>query len=71
MVSVAKNETGIARTAQLNIISGSKREEISVTQAANAIAIPAGLSYTPVVPDADQSLVITFKADTKSALYEY
>ena len=54
MVSVAKNETGIARTAQLNIISGSKREEISVTQAANAIAIPAGLSYTPVVPDADQ-----------------
>lgn len=52
MVSVAKNETGIARTAQLNIISGSKREEISVTQAANAIAIPAGLSYTPVVPDA-------------------
>lgn len=24
-----------------------------------------------MVPDADQSLVITFKADTKSALYEY
>ena len=30
MVSVAKNETGIARTAQLNIISGSKREEFIV-----------------------------------------
>ena len=66
MVSVGKNETGKARTAQLNIVSGSKKKEISVTQAANAIVAPDGLSFTP---DADQSLVITFKADAKSALY--
>lgn len=69
MVSVGKNETGKARTAQLNIISGSKKKEISVTQVANAIVVPAGLSFTPTAPDADQPLVITFKADTKSALY--
>lgn len=69
MVSVGKNETGKARTAQLNIVSGSKKKEISVTQAANAIVAPDGLSFTPAAPDADQSLVITFKADAKSALY--
>lgn len=61
MVSVGKNETGKARTAQLNIVSGSKKKEISVTQAANAIVAPDGLSFTPAAPDADQSLVITFR----------
>ena len=69
MVSVGKNETGKARTARLNIVSGSKKKGISVTQAANAIVAPDGLSFTPAAPDADQPLVITFKADAKSALY--
>ena len=58
MVSVGKNETGKARTAQLNIVSGSKKKEISVTQAANAIVAPDGLSFTPAAPDADQSLLL-------------
>ena len=71
MVSVSKNETGKARTAQLNIVSGSKKKEISISQAANAIVVPAGLSYTPENPDADQAITITFKADTKSPLYGY
>ena len=69
MVSVGKNETGKARTARLNIVSGSKKKGISVTQAANAIVVPDGLSFAPAAPDADQPLVITFKADAKSALY--
>ncbi|ADV44995.1 alpha-amylase family glycosyl hydrolase [Bacteroides helcogenes] len=71
MVSVGKNETGNPRTAQLNIISGSKSKQITVTQSANAIAVPDGLSYSPEKPDADHPLTITFKADTKSALYGY
>lgn len=33
--------------------------------------IPVGLSYQPQAPDADQALVITFKADSKSKLYNY
>mgnify|MGYP001515509405 CR=1 FL=1 len=49
--------------------SGSKKKGISVTQAANAIVVPDGLSFAPAAPDADQPLVITFKADAKSALY--
>lgn len=54
MVSVGKNETGKARTARLNIVSGSKKKGISVTQAANAIVVPDGLSFAPAAPDADQ-----------------
>ena len=53
----------------MNIVSGSKKKGISVTQAANAIVVPDGLSFAPAAPDADQPLVITFKADAKSALY--
>lgn len=71
VVTVVKNETGAARTAQLVIASGSKRKEISITQSANAITIPDGLSYTPAEPDADQPVTITFKADAKSELYGY
>ena len=32
---------------------------------------PAGLSYAPQVPDADKELTITFKADSRSQLYDY
>lgn len=71
MVSVTKNETGKVRMAQLNIVSGSKKTEISISQAANAIVVPDGLSYTPEKPDADQAVTITFKAGAKSALYGY
>lgn len=71
MVSVTKNETGGPRSAQFTIISGSKKKEISISQAANAIVVPEGLSYTPEKPDADQAITITFKANTKSALYGY
>lgn len=70
-VTVTKNETGATRTAQLTIVSGSKRKQISVTQSANSITIPDGLSFTPAEPDADQSVTITFKANAKSALYGY
>lgn len=71
MVSVIKNETGKARTAQLSIKSGSKKEEITISQSANPIVTPNGLSFAPENPDADQAVTITFKADTKSGLYGY
>lgn len=71
VVSVGKNETGKARIAQLTIVTGSQRKQVSISQAANAIVVPDGLSYTPENPDADQAITITFKANTKSALYGY
>lgn len=70
-VTVVKNETGAARTAQLTIVSGSKRKQISITQSANSIIIPDGWSFTPEEADADRPITITFKADRKSALYGY
>lgn len=71
VVSVSKNETGKARTAQLTIVSGSQRQPIAITQSANAVSVSEGLSYSPEKPDADQPITITFKADAKSALYGY
>lgn len=71
VVSVSKNETGKARTAQLIIVSGSQRQPIAITQSANAVSVPEGLSYSPEKPDADQPVTITFKADAKSPLYGY
>lgn len=70
-VSVVKNTTGGTCTATLTIISGSQRKQLSISQSANSIVIPTGLSYTPAELDADQPVTITFKADTKSALYGY
>lgn len=37
----------------------------------NQTVVPDGLSFTPTAPDADHPLVITFKADAKSALHGY
>lgn len=71
VVTVLKNETGAERTAQLTIVSGSKRKEISIIQSANEITTPDGLSFSPAEPDADQPVTITFKADRKSELYGY
>lgn len=71
MVSVSKNETGEARVSQLTIVVGSLQKQVAITQSANAVSIPEGLSYAPETLDADQPVTITFKADSKSALYGY
>lgn len=71
MVTVGRNETGKARAAQLDIVSGTLKRSIAIAQAANAVVVPEGLSYVPENPDADQPLTLTFKADRKSALYGY
>lgn len=70
-VSVVKNTTGGTCTATLTITSGSQSKKLSISQSANSIVIPNGLSYNPAEPNADQPITITFKADTKSALYGY
>lgn len=70
-VSVDKNGTSKVRTAQLTIVSGSQRKQVSITQSANPTSIPVGLSFSPEEPDADQPVTITFKADNQSPLYGY
>ncbi|MCD8182660.1 MAG: alpha-amylase [Bacteroides sp.] len=70
-VSVSENETGAPRSATLTIVSGSQRKEVFITQSVKSISTPEGFSYSPEEPDADQPVVITFKAGTKSALYGY
>lgn len=71
MISVSKNETTKARSAQLVLVSGSQRKPVSIVQSASAVSTPVGLSHIPEQPDADQPITITFKADNKSALYGY
>lgn len=71
MISVSKNETTKARSAQLVLVSGSQRKQVSIAQSASAVSTPVGLSHVPEQPDADQPITITFKADNKSALYGY
>lgn len=70
-VTVTQNETDAARTAQLTIASGSQKLQLAITQSANAVLVPEGLSYAPETPDADQPLTLTFKAAASSALYGY
>ena len=70
-ISTSNNETYEARTATLIISAGTVNKQVSITQTAKPYVTPEGLSYTPEKPDADQPLTLTFKANSKSALYGY
>ena len=70
-ISVSQNSVEEARAATLIISSGTVNKQVNITQAAKPYVAPEGLSYTPEKPDADQPLTLTFKANSKSALYGY
>lgn len=70
-VSASLNELNAPRSAELIIISGSQQKKIAITQLASSVNIPFGLTFMPEAPDADEPLVISFRADNKSALYGY
>ena len=70
-ISVSQNSVEEARAATLIISSGTVYKQVNITQAAKPYVAPEGLSYTPEKPDADQPLTLTFKANSKSALYGY
>ena len=71
MISVNKNETQEARTATIVISVGTLNKTVTITQAASPYVAPEGLSHSPEKPDADEPLTLTFKANSKSALYGY
>ena len=70
-ISVSQNSMEEARAATLIISSGTVNKQVNITQAAKPYVAPEGLSYTPEKTDADQPLTLTFKANSKSALYGY
>ena len=70
-ISASKNEKNESRNATLVISVGTLNKQVSITQAAKPYVAPEGLSYSPENPDADKSLTLTFKANSKSALYGY
>ena len=70
-VSVAQNGTEEVRSATLIFSVGTLNRQVSITQAAKPYVAPDGLSWKPETPDADQSITLTFKANSKSALYGY
>ena len=70
-ISVSQNNVEEVRSATLILSTGTINKQISITQAAKPYVAPEGLSYSPEKPDADKSLTLTFKANSKSALYGY
>ena len=70
-ISAARNETEESRTATLTISVGTLNKQLDITQAAKPYVVPEGLSWKPEAPDADQPVTLTFKANSKSALYGY
>ena len=73
-VAVAENTSDEERATTLIIQAGNIQKEIAIIQAEKTKKpsdAPYGLSFSPEEPDADQPLVITFKADNKSKLYGY
>ena len=70
-ISVAQNGVEEARTATLIISAGTASKLVNITQAAKPYVAPEGLSWKPETPDADQPVTLTFKANSKSALYGY
>ena len=70
-VSVAQNGAEEARNATLIFSVGTLNRQVNITQAAKPYVAPDGLSWKPEAPDADQPVTLTFKANSKSALYGY
>lgn len=70
-VTAQKNDQNQERTATLTLTAGSIVKQIAIKQEAAPKVYPAGLSWEPETPDADQPLTIYYKADASSALKGY
>lgn len=67
-LTINPNPTGVQRTTKLTLKCGEVSVDINITQ---TVGIPDGFSFSPLNPDADQPLTITFKANSSSPLFGY
>lgn len=70
-ISAQKNDGNKERTATLIISVGTLNRKVNISQSTAYADLAAGLHFSPEKPDADKPMTITFKADSKSALYNY